>query len=641
MTTAGAKVAGRSGFTYVRAFDGFRGVGAIVVLIGNSEFINGSNRFAGSWLVVDMFFVLSGYLITSLLLAEHQGSPDHRINLPAFWARRVRRLGPPLVITLVGVALYARLLAPDYQRYDIRWDGVATLFEVMNWRVILTEHNYWSQFLPMSPLKHAWSLSIEEQFYVLWPLIVAAVLAWRRRPKAVLVVSVIGAVLSTATMIILEARGNPITRLYEGTDTRAAAVLMGSGLAAMRMHLGPRRWHATMRSRIVAGYIAVVPMAILWIVLPATTRIAFKGWITVAGLLATIVIASIADAASTGLLTRAFHTKLLVELGKTSYGLYLFHWPIFMWLNSDRTGLSGVPLLLLRCAVSITAAWLSLRYVETPIRKGALSGRRARAAVPAGFGIAILALAVGTYGAAPPPSSDWHFETVHAKTPDAPLVMFAGDSVPMYLAAEARSQVDQLGIDVGNVAIEGCHVLFGVGPIRDPEGRVRDDTACGGEGRFVQGTRAYRPDVTVILFGRLPNDEVLLNGQWLLPCTPGYDQAFRARMNELIGDFRSTGGKVVLVSTPGSSVSWVLDAAPPGMAERLSCMNDHLKEIAKDTPGVGYVDLNAYICPQPNACKDTIDGIDLRPDTSHFMGDSAALINHWLIPKVLAAARTA
>lgn len=631
----------RRGFAHVRAFDGFRGVGAIVVLIGNAEFVNGTDRMAGSWLVVDMFFVLSGYLITSLLLTEARGTGQGRVDLRRFWARRVRRLGPPLVVTLVGVGLFARFIAPDYQRLDIRWDGFATLFEVMNWRVILTEHNYWSQFLPKSPLKHAWSLSVEEQFYVLWPLLLAVVLRWRKTPFAVLVTALVGAVVSTATMLILEARGNPVTRLYEGTDTRATAVLLGCALAAWRMHLGPRRWRATRRGRIVAGTIAAVPLTVLWVVLPATTRIAFRGWLTVAGILATIVIASIADPEDGGPLGRVFHTNWLVELGRTSYGLYLYHWPIFLVLDQERTGLSGLPLFLLRAGVSIAAAWLSLHYIETPIRKGALSGRQGRAAVPAGMAIAVIALLAGTFGAQPPPSSNWNFAEARSSAPDAPLVMFAGDSVPMYLAAAARDQVNELKIDVGSVAVPGCHLLNGVGQIRDPEGRIREDTGCGGADRFLEGTRAYRPDVSILLFGRLQNDEVKLDGQWRMPCTPVYDAAYRARLLEVIGQLRSTGGKVVLVSGPSSSVSWVVDAAPPGMFDRIQCMNDLLEDVAKTTPGVGFVDLAHYICPELDDCKQQIDGINLRPDTAHFVGPSAELVNRWLIPRVLAAATTA
>ena len=152
----------------VRALDGLRGVAVVAVLVFHG------GRLRGGYLGVDLFFVLSGFLITTLLLAEHERRG--RIVLRNFYERRARRLLPALVLALLLVALYAAVWARPSELPRIRWDGIATLFYFQNWREIVTKQNYWDAFTAPSPLQHTWSLSIEEQFYLLWPLLVMGVL---------------------------------------------------------------------------------------------------------------------------------------------------------------------------------------------------------------------------------------------------------------------------------------------------------------------------------------------------------------------------------------------------------------------------------------------------------------------------------
>lgn len=620
----------RPALAHVPALDGLRGLAVAAVVAFHAD------RLPGGWLGVDAFFVLSGYLITSLLLVDR--ARTGAVRLGRFWSRRVRRLGPALVLTVLATSVQVALLTDAARRERFRGDALAALFEVMNWRTIATQGDYWSQYLPPSPLQHAWSLSIEEQVYVLWPLVVVAVLALARRPLAVAVTALAGAAASALALGVL-AGGDAasITRLYMGTDTRVAAVLLGAAVAGLRLHLGPRRWRASGPARIVAGSVAVVPLLYLWVRLDGSRLDTYRGPLTLASVLATVVLASIVDRADGGPLGRLLSLRPLTYLGEISYGLYLYHWPIFVLVDERPERLTAIEAVV-ATAAAVGVAAASHRWIELPVRRGALRGRRARAAVPAAVALSVLAILVATLDAHPR-GTHWDDYLFESSVPGAPTVVYAGDSLPLLLGEAAVGQVDELGVNVGSVAVPGCNLLDGVGPIRDIAGEIWDGMGCGEPGRFRAGTEAYRPTVSLVLFGRIHDNAVRIDGTWRLPCEPDYMRIYRQRLDAMIDDLRSTGGAVVLVSSPGSTVSWVVEASPPGMAERVACLNDLLAEVAEARPGVGFVDLARYICPTPDRCLDRIDGVDLRPDTVHFEGESARLVNRWLIPRALDAAR--
>ena len=318
--------------TRVPALDGLRGVAVLAVLLFHD------GRLRGGYLGVDLFFVLSGYLITSLLLVEHR---EHgRVRLARFYERRARRLLPAMGLALVGVAVYAAVWAHSAEVARIRWDGIATLFYFANWRDVLAKQSYWDIFRAPSPLQHTWSLSIEEQFYAIWPLIVIGVLRVGRSARAVLLVALsVGSACAVYTVASALHHGDQ-RLLYFGTQSRAPALLMGASLAC-----GVALWgtFTTRRARVALELGALVAAGYLaweWAHQPGDGLGLYRGPLLLCGVAATVVIAAAAHP-QRGPIARVLAFPPLVGAGLISYGLYLFHWPVYLVLTHARTGLSG------------------------------------------------------------------------------------------------------------------------------------------------------------------------------------------------------------------------------------------------------------------------------------------------------------
>src|SRR5689334_16238534 len=348
-----AAVRRRSGLPHMPTLDWLRGAAVAAVLLFHGD------HLAGGYLGVDLFFVLSGFLITSLLLAET--TVTGTVALGGFWARRARRLLPALAGLLVGVAVYAMVFAQPSELGQIRGDALATLGYVANWRAVLARQDYWAMFRVPSPLQHTWSLAIEEQFYLVWPLVVIGLAAWWRQAtaKAVLITSLVLAAASATLMAVLYAPSN-VSRVYYGTDTRAAAILLGAAFAAARVVRPPSdRPGAASRFLLEAlGVAGMVGLGLAWALLGGQSPFLYRYGFLLCGLAAVAVIAA-ATHPRPMIVSRVLRFRPLCLLGLVSYGVYLWHWPVDVVVDEQRTGLSGWALFGTRVVVTLAIAILS------------------------------------------------------------------------------------------------------------------------------------------------------------------------------------------------------------------------------------------------------------------------------------------
>jgi peptidoglycan/LPS O-acetylase OafA/YrhL len=374
---------------YSPGLDGLRAFAVIAVLLYHADL----PWIPGGFLGVEVFFVISGYLITALLLAEWR--QRGRIDLKTFWLRRARRLLPALYVLLVVTLGFAVVFLPG-EVAGLRGDVLAAFGYVTNWYLIFAQESYFEAVGRPSLLQHLWSLAVEEQFYLIWPPILALVLcigATRLRRRRVLTVALLGAVASAIAMVFLYAPGVDPSRVYYGTDTRATGLLCGAALAFLwspgekyrpsearhhRLRLPgrgrfKRRWGWTAPLlHDVVGFAALG--ALVWFCLNLGEFQPFLysgGFALVALATAATIMAVVHPYTLIG--ARLLGSAPLRWLGVRSYGIYLWHWPVFMVTRPDLdVPFDGLPLLALRLTATVVLADLSYRYVETPIRRGAL-----------------------------------------------------------------------------------------------------------------------------------------------------------------------------------------------------------------------------------------------------------------------------
>ncbi|MEI8336204.1 MAG: acyltransferase [Actinomycetes bacterium] len=616
---------------HITALDGARGAAVIAVLLFHGGVLK------GGYLGVDLFFVLSGYLITSLLLAETARSGT--IGLGGFWARRARRLLPALFLMLVAVCAYAVFIAKPTELNQIRGDFLATLGYVANWHLVLADYDYWRLFTSPSPLNHTWSLAIEEQFYVVWPLVALGVgcivrrgrtaIAWAR---AMFFTSLTLSIFSAAFALQIWHSSKGTVRIYYGTDTRAAAILFGAALASWIAWRGAA---STKRGRHSLEILGVIATAILiWAYFRLEQGGLYSGGLLICSLAATAVIAAITHPES-GPLARAFSARPLVEAGIISYGLYLWHWPIYVWLNADRVGLSGWPLLGVRIAVTLVVALLSYRFVEKPIRYGAFSAKTLRWFTPFAAALLIGLALISTRGAEASPIKQKTIEQESANAlqktvdhPGATRVMIVGNSVGWYLSDQGFTPLDhEFNMVTFNAAFPACHFPT-VLKERGPElGDGRDAIDC--TPLWPDAVAQFDPDIVVLLLGSSHVGGNRGDG-WAKPCDALYKEWTSQSLAEAERVLASRGAHLVISTSAYSP----LFGLTPVVAGQTKCQNATFARYAKHHPEVGLIDLAMRVCPKYDSCKQVEHGVTLRPDAQHYQGDGALLITRWMIPQL-------
>lgn len=346
--------------------DGLRAVAVLAVILYHLNF----GWASGGMLGVGVFLVLSGYLITDLLLAERERNGT--IALAQFWLRRARRLLPALWVMLCAVTLWITFLDPS-QLAPLRGDLLAALLYISNWWYAFQHVSYFASFGSPAPLGHLWSLAVEEQFYLVWPLLLIAALRLVRRRELLIGIVCLGAIASAVAMATMFQPGSDPTRVYEGTDTRAFQLLIGAALALAwpsRRLTGP----VTRLRRLGLDALGAAGMAVI-IVLVMTTNeyepFLYRGGMLLLSLATLAVVAALAHPATLG--GRILGVRPLRWIGVRSYGIYLWHYPIIVLSNPD-VGAPGPLRTALQVGATVVIAGLSWRFLEEPIRRGGLRG---------------------------------------------------------------------------------------------------------------------------------------------------------------------------------------------------------------------------------------------------------------------------
>jgi peptidoglycan/LPS O-acetylase OafA/YrhL len=601
----------------------------------------------GGFLGVDVFFVLSGFLISSLILRE--GASRGTFSLSNFWIRRARRLMPALLLLLAAVGGYAAWFASPDELVRLRNHGLATLGYFANWRYISDGTSYTDLVSGMSPLRHTWSLAIEEQFYVVFPMVVFAVLFLVRgriqSGRRVLgTLSVLGIIGSSALMLALFEPGKDPSRVYYGTDTRIHSLLVGVLLGVVTMGALATGERA---GRIARGLGALGALAVIatFFVVRETDAWLYRG-----GLLAfAVVVAAVIFAARSSPAVRSvLESRGLVALGVISYGVYLWHWPVFVVVDEYATGLDGVALFFVRCSLTLAISIASFFLLEQPIRRGAIGRRLGRAS--ATVAVASVTVVAIVLVSATAPSTELtavvkqRLPTLQA--PSAPMrVVLLGDSVAYTVAGgkidqwpefdpwrPSLSPFDPQRVSLSAVTKPACSYLPGLVAVPDEFaslGNARLDQFCGDWRADLDQELSAAPTqfLVVLLVNDLKDRKV--NGRRVNLGSPEHDAMLRDLFDELRTAAVGKGADLVLLVPPPRRGPSLVSEDKGGFREQRFA--DLARDYAAGTSDVHVLDLGPQICPRGN-CDEPRGGFDLawRYDGAHYSPQGAAWVANWL-----------
>lgn len=347
---------------YMPGLDGVRAVAVIAIIIYHLN----PQWLSGGFLGVDTFFVISGYLITSLLLTEYHNTG--KIELMSFWLRRVKRLIPAVLFLVMGVIVLSLIFMPT-EIQKVRADSIAAIFYVSNWWYIMQNVDYFEQFA-VQPLKHLWSLAIEEQFYLVFPIVLLSLLSFIRRLKSIRIIFLILLVISMIAMMVLYVPNENVARVYFGTDTRIQTLLMGVLLALVWPPFQLKaKVNRQMRTMIdTAGVVGLAILFICFKFVSETNSILYYGGFFLISMVTLLVIAS--SVHPSGYFAKFLGNKVFTFIGSRSYSLYLWHYPIIVLIHHQFVQGQIPPLVyVVEILLMVLMAEFSYKFIEQPFRK--------------------------------------------------------------------------------------------------------------------------------------------------------------------------------------------------------------------------------------------------------------------------------
>ena len=631
----------------VASLDGMRAVALLTIL----AFHFGVGGLQGGFFSIDVFYVLSGFLITGLLLAEYRKRDG--IRLPAFWLRRARRLLPCLFVVLIVVTLCVRYVAPPGIYPNFRMDDLSALFYFSNWWQIASSSNYFVATGPASPLTHTWSLSVEEQFYLLWPLVVVAVMHFSRRylrgVRVILGISVAGCIASALEMALLYNPAGNTTRIYFGTDTHAQSILVGTALAcavALRQERETKRpSHAarsgsqppSRRQRAALAALGVAGAAVIALViatLNGTSSLTYEGAFLLCSVASAAMIISVL-AAPSGLLSRFLSLRPLVLLGLISYGVYLWHFPVVVFVSPQTIGLNGFSLLVVRFVLTISVAAASFVLLERPVMHGTF-WRSVKSLVPAGAA-AVATVAVILIGTVPIAVASTQAPRRYSASPGAgahqatdpppPRVVVLGDSTALTLGVALIATAPK-GTTVVNGGLWGCGLAIAANSSNAPKPELPMFQACNEtspaadlwpalDRKTVEGTAPG--DVVLLATGHWETQDLLIHGRWTSILSPSFRRYEAHQLDTFIGIADSHGAHVDLCTMPAMERDYPWLGDSPGAYDiasspvRRRLYNNLLRQVAAKYPPnkVSIIDYGSMLSPDGHYTE-YLDGVQVR-----------------------------
>ena len=613
------------GLEYQPALDGIRALAVGLVVV----FHFGLAGMHGGFLGVDIFFGLSGFLITTLLVREHVATGA--IRFLAFWTRRFRRLLPGLLVMVtVSVVVSWLLLPPSYFPFLGR-DALSAIFYFANWHLIGIRASYFNSSIAPTIVTHTWSLSIEEQFYWAWPLLVAVVMRFRR--SWLLIVSLGGAVASALVMNLFYGdRTN--ARIYFGTDTHVQGLLLGAAAAVIAWQLEQRV--SAWSSRATYAWFALGAVSLVGVL--GTVRFVdghspfmFQGGFFVFGLLVAGLIMSLRFAPRSPL-ARAFGWSPMAYVGRISYSIYLWHYPVYSLVTHFRTGVDGYALFALRLLLTALLALASYYLVELPIRRRhfSLTWRGLSPAVAVVSVVALATWGVGTLAVRLPTYSP------NNQAPPAPIVnsLTIGDSGIMTFAWATMSQRIAAGVEDFSDGEYGCGLIGGTYPlfkgspsVQNPLCQIHRDGTWPLRATWQKDIAARKPDVVIVAAGRWESH----NQRIFRLIHSIEDASFRRTIVTSLDLIRQSsaavGSNMILVTTPcahSGETPWgnfyVADSAA-----RIDAYNKLIRDYAT-TYHLAVYDLGGKACPTGKFTY-FVDGFMLRaPDGYHYSNGAGPVL---------------
>jgi peptidoglycan/LPS O-acetylase OafA/YrhL len=639
----------------INALDGLRAV-ALLIIMG---YHFGVGWLQGGFFSLDIFYVLSGYLITGLLVSEYR--KRGAIKLSAFWLRRARRLLPALLIVLVAVTLLVRFVSAPDLYVDFRMSALSALFYFSNWWQIAASSNYFVATGPVSPLTHTWSLAVEEQFYLVWPLVVLVVMTlgrtFVRGLRVLLVLSVLGAAGSALEMALLYSPTANITRLYFGTDTHAQSILVGAALACALTMVQLRRGNEGMAptARSVAGRNLLVALGlagfagtlILTYTLVGTSAIDYQGGFMLSALSAAAIIIG-AVCAPTGVIARLLSLRALVWLGTISYGAYLWHYPVYVYLDAQRAHVGGLWLLAVRFAATFALAATSYYLVERPVMYGTF-WRSLKAITPSAALMAatVAVIVVGTLVPATAAvrvrnglsGAERRSLTQAGAFKDHPVkFMLVGDSIAATLEEGlVEHSVNRYGVRIINHTVLGCDLddldSIIANHIDYPESPCRNWRTL-----WAREVDQSHPDVVGVLVGRWDISDHIDAGKVVYIGQPAWNAHLYDEINDVVDVLSSKGAKVVLFTMPDIDAA---DEAPGSAAypendqSRVTKWNQIVSSVARHRAKVvTLIDLNKKLDPHGHF-QEVIDGVTVRwADGVHISLPGGEWLQPFILPTI-------